>query len=199
MIAYIKGILVSTTTSMVTIDVNGIGYAIYIPIRLLGELPAIGKEVLLYTSFIVREMSHTLYGFLNCQDRELFDVLLNISGVGPKLSLSIIGHLNCQELHTAILAQDFHTLCKVPGIGKKTAERLIVELKDKLHGMPKDSKAGLSFAYPLSTPAQDALLALINLGYQQGAAQKAIHQTLSELPDNADIALIITKALAKVK
>jgi holliday junction DNA helicase RuvA len=201
MFAYIKGMLVSANPSYAVVDVNGIGYAIYIPCRILGELPAPGQNVHLYTTFVVREASHALYGFLSSQERDLFELLMNVTGVGPKLALSLIGHLTFPELQSAVAHQDLPTLCRVPGVGKKTAERLVVELKDKLpHLMPLVA-ASLAIPVPDSQSpiAQDAMLALMNLGYNQSTAQKAIKQSLKELPENVDLALLITTALKNVK
>jgi len=201
MFAYIKGVLVSANPSYAVVDVHGIGYAICIPCRTLGELPVPGQVVHLYTTFIVRELSHALYGFLTSQERDLFEVLINVSGVGPKLGLSMIGHLTFSELQTAVACQDLPTLCRVPGIGKKTAERLVVELKDRLPQLMPLTAASLAIPVPysLSSHAHDAMLALVNLGYNQGAAQKAIKQSLEELPDNNDLASLITAALRNVR
>lgn len=203
MFTYIKGKLVTATPSQVVVDVHGIGYAILIPCRLLGELPHLGQEVQLHTSFVVREASHTLYGFLCNQERDLFEFLMNISGVGPKLSLSLIGHLPVAELQTAVSCQDLSTLCRVPGVGKKTAERLVLELKDKLsNSLPGSigSLGHLAISVPdsQSSQARDAMLALMNLGYNQGSAQKAIKQSLKDLPDDVDLSLLITTALRNI-
>lgn len=201
MFAYIKGILVSASPSHAIVDVNGIGYAIAIPCRVLGELPAPGNIVHLYTTFVVRELSQALYGFLTSQERDLFEILTDVSGVGPKLGLSLIGHLTFTELQTAVACQDLPTLCRVPGVGKKTAERLIVELKDKLPFLISPTAASLAIS--VSSPSQprfvqDAMLALINLGYNQSVAQKAILHSLKELPENGDLSLLITIALKNV-
>lgn len=200
MFAYFKGILAYIHPTYVVVDVNGVGYAIFIPCRLLGELPPLGQSVQLYTSFVVRESSHTLYGFLNSQERDIFDVLMNVTGIGPKLALSLIGHLSFPELQMAVAHQDLQTLCRVPGVGKKTAERLIVELKDKLPSFLPLSAANLAISVsdPKSQHVQDAMLALINLGYNQSTAQKAIKQSLKELPETADLALLITTALKNI-
>lgn len=200
MFAYIKGTLVSIHTGHVVVDVNGIGYALFISPRLLGELPSIGQTILFYTSFIVRESSQSLYGFLSQQERDVFEMLLNISGVGPKLALSLIGHLTLSELQSAILTQDHPTLCRVPGVGKKTAERLVVELKDKLPNLPQFQLSTLAVSIPSSQfqSVQDAVLALINLGYTQQAAQKAVKLSLQDVSETADLALLITSALQKI-
>lgn len=200
MFAYLKGTLVTTHPTYVVVDVQGIGYFLFIPCRLIGELPALGQLVHFYTSFVVRESSQVLYGFLNNQERDIFEVLLNITGIGPKLALSLIGHLTLSELQTAIANQDLPTLCRVPGVGKKTAERLVVELKDKLTTLFSMQMAQLAISGNVfkSQHVQDAILALINLGYNQSTAQKAIKQSLKDLPDAADLALLITTALKNI-
>lgn len=116
MYAYFKGTLVSATPSQVVLDIHGVGYIVSIPHRVLEKLPSIGQSVQLFTSFVVREFAHSLYGFLSEHERDVFDVLMNITGVGPKLALSLIGHLTLPGLQEAIAAQDVKTLCKVPGV-----------------------------------------------------------------------------------
>lgn len=199
MYAYLKGRLVSAHPSFVIVDVQGIGYSLAIPCRLLGELPAIGELVQFYTSFVVREASQALYGFLCSQERDLFEVLMNVTGIGPKMALGLIGHLTFDELNHAVACQDFPTLCRVPGVGKKTAERLVVELKDKLpHLVPIHAHAAYTITSSKPQHVQDAMLALINLGYNQSTAQKALKQSLQALPETADLALLITTALKHI-
>jgi Holliday junction DNA helicase RuvA len=197
MFAYIKGALISTHASSIVVEVNGIGYYLYVPFRLLQELPALGSTIQFHTSFVIRENSQALYGFLSAQERDIFEILLNVSGVGPKLALSLIGHLTFGQLQTAIIYQDLPTLCRVPGVGKKTAERLVVELKDKLTQISHCQESAPVPAFRQC--AQDGVLALINLGYHQSAAQKAIKQSLQELSEDADLPLLITTALKKIK
>lgn len=201
MYAYIKGKLVQATPAQAIVEVHGIGYIVLIPCSALGQLPALGEDVHFYTSFIVRELSQALYGFLTSQERTIFEVLLNVVGIGPKMALSLIGHLPLDRLQLAIQEHDLTILCKVPGVGKKTAERLIVELKDKLPAFSSlaASEIAISLAKdPKAQQMQDAMLALINLGYNQHTAQKAIKQTLKEIPDGWDLALLITQALRNV-
>jgi holliday junction DNA helicase RuvA len=200
MFAYFKGILVEVHPHYVILEVQGIGYAINIPCRLLTELPPLGQATQLYTTLVVRETSHTLYGFSNSHERDLFEVLLNVTGIGPKLALSLIGHLTLQALESAIIQQDIMTLCRVPGVGKKTAERLIVELKDKLPNLLpiSASQVAISITDPKIQKVQDAMLALMNLGYHQSQAQNAIKQSLKELPETADLALLITTSLQHI-
>ena len=200
MIAYLKGILSAVHPTHVVVDVHGIGYSVMIHCRLIANLPAIGLEVKFYTSFVVREFSHTLYGFFTNEERDVFEVLMNVTGIGPKLALSLIGHLTFSEMQTALIQQDLKTLCRVPGVGKKTAERLIVELKDKLSSLnPMNaSTLAISLSEKENHNVQDAILALLNLGYNQYNAQKAIKQSLKDLPENADLALLITSALKHI-
>lgn len=198
MYAYLKGQLVAAQPSTAIVDVQGVGYSLYIPYRIHGELPEVGQRVQFYTSFVVREASHTLYGFLCSEERDLFEALMNVTGIGPKMALSLIGYLTFDQLYQAVTNHDFPTLCRVPGIGKKTAERLVVELKDKLPQLipPQTSRA---LSMPQSKPhVQDAMLALINLGYNQNSAQKALKQTLQDLPETTDLALLITTALKHI-
>lgn len=199
MFAFIRGILVSATPLHCILDANGIGYKLFTPASILGQLPAIGKEVLLHTSFIVREQSQALYGFLAFQERDLFELLLGATGVGPKMALSIIGHLSIRDLHAAIAGGNCVVLCKIPGIGKKTAERLIVEMRDKLKAIAPPDPSNLGI--PISGHQQaisDAMSALIHLGYTQAVAQKAIQKGVDDLPENADLATLITTALKHI-
>jgi len=117
--AYLKGTLVETSPHNVIIDVHGVGYKVFIPVSILSSLPQIGQEVVLHTSYVVREFAHALYGFITPQERTLFDVLTGINGIGPKVALSIIGHLPLKEFQRAINCKDIVTLSKVPGIGKR--------------------------------------------------------------------------------
>ncbi len=122
---------------------------------------------------------------------------MNVTGI--RMALSLIGHLTFDELHTAVASQDLPTLCRVPGVGRKTAERLVVELKDKLpHLVPLQASLSLSLSNSKPQHVQDAMLALINLGYNQNTAQKALKQSLKDLPETADLALLITTALKHI-
>lgn len=196
MYAYIKGKLVTAAPGSVVIEAGSIGYHIFTPAHVFARLPQTGKELLLHTSFIVRELSQTLYGFLTLQEKELFEALLGITGVGPKVSLNLIGHLTLEQLQRAVASHDIAAISKVPGIGKKTAERLIVEMRDKLKNFfPSGFE---SYAVVIETPAQnikDAMQALINLGYHQHNAQKALKKSLESLPEDCDVGALITEAL----
>lgn len=199
MFAYIKGTIAHASTGSVVVDAGGIGYKIYIPVSAYSRLPGTGSEVLLHTVFIVREVAQTLYGFLNIHERDFFEALLNVTGVGPKLALALIGHMPLYDLQRAISQGDIPTLCRIPGIGKKGAERLIIEMRDKVQ-LTHDP-GDLAVAIPGNARMQvvnDAMSALINLGYNQQSAQNAIKKTLKDFPENADLATLITDALKYV-
>ena len=199
MYAYIKGTLIAFTPIQATVDVQGIGYHLFITCNALGQLPQPGNTVQFFTSFVVREFAHSLYGFLTAQERDVFELLMNITGVGPKLALSLIGHLPGSCLQEAITHEDLTTLCKVPGVGKKTAERLIVELRDKAPSLLSPT-ANLAIQIQLDEKGhvQDAVLALINLGYSQANAQKAIKSSLKDLPKNYELTHLLTAVLQNI-
>lgn len=186
MYAYIKGTLVEASVSHAVIDTNGVGYHLSISVSDFSKLPKLGEQVLLHTTFVVREQSQTLYGFLTKESQALFEQLIAISGIGPKMGLAIIGHLSLTQLQEAIASHDCTTFSQVPGIGRKTAERLLVELASrlKIRALPK-----------ASAEVNDALQALIGLGYTQASAQKALKKAAEELPGTPDVSTLITAAL----
>jgi Holliday junction DNA helicase RuvA len=201
MLTYIKGILTQSCTHHVTLETHGIGYKIHIPIHLYSGLPPLQSEMKLHTSFIIREYSQALYGFLSPNERDFFEQLLEVSGIGPKLALSLIGHLPLPDLAKAIAENNIAHLCKVPGIGKKTAERLIIELRNKIQHPTPYTSADLSLESsndPRSQAINDAMSALINLGYNQMTAQKAIKKSMQDLSDTVTLAELITAALKSV-
>jgi holliday junction DNA helicase RuvA len=200
MFAFIKGTLIESTPTSVIIETGGIGYRIYIPADLHGRLPQAGCALLLHTSFIVRELSQTLYGFLSTQERDLFEALMGVTGIGPKLALSIIGHISLGDLQQAVLRSDIPTLSKIPGIGKKTAERLMIEMRDKLKDIAPVN-ADDATTIPLDAKSQqisDVMSALINLGYSQQTAQKALKKTFKEIPEGIDLGKLISLVLQNV-
>lgn len=197
MYEYIKGTLIEATPTRAVVDVNGLGYSLLIPFNHYLKLPALGSTVLLYTSFVVREDAHRLFGFLTQGERELFESLTDVSGIGPKTAVALIGHMEIQELQTAISQGNTSRICKIPGIGKKTAERLVIEMRDKI------KKIGGSLL-PSATSSQekaeegvitDAISALINLGYNGAQAQKAIDKVLEKNEKDPSLAMLITSAL----
>lgn len=198
MIAYIRGLLVQSTPLYVVIETGGMGYKIFTPASLYSKLPQLQEMVILHTSFVIRELSQTLYGFLSLQERDLFEALMGVTGIGPKSALSIIGHLPAQDLHHAISNHDIARISKVPGIGKKTAERLIIEMRDKISSIVSIDPSEYALhttSDPQAQKISDAMSALIHLGYNQITAQKAIKKTLKEIPESVDLSELITYAL----
>lgn len=198
MMEYIKGILTSSSLEKTIVEVGGIGYRISIPLSNYTKLPKIGEPLQLFLSTVIREDSQKHYGFLTLEERDLFEVLTQISGIGPKTALSLLGHLEAPDLQLAISSSDVQSICKVPGIGKKTAERLIIEMRDKVQKNPIAKISIPSHRSSHTSTAQDALSALINLGYQPALAQKAVYATLEEVNEDADLAVVITTSLKKL-
>ena len=195
MYEYIKGTLIEATLTKAIVEANGLAYSLLIPFNNFAKLPATGSPVTFYLSFVVREDSQKLYGFLTRHERDLFESLLEVSGIGPKTSLCLVGHMEISDLQAAISQGNAQLICKIPGIGKKTAERLIVEMRDKIkRGMDKSS-----ISQPLHTeekgPVGDAISALINLGYNSSQAQKAIKTALGKINGEPELAKLITAAL----
>ena len=191
MYEYIKGKLTNLEPTKAVVDANGIGYAILIPLSTYSKLAdQINKNVLLYIDFIVREDAQLLFGFTTTADRQLFCQVRDVSGIGPKTALSLIGHMNPEALEWAIASQDANALSKIPGIGKKTAQRLILELAEKLITTKKSSTPSTK----ATSMTHDAISALVNLGYSLDKSQKAVSKTL-EKTKPSDLSELITAAL----
>lgn len=200
MFAYIKGLLVQAVPASVVIETGGIGYKIFIPASAFTSLPQVGHPLTLHTSFVVREIAQTLYGFPTPQEKDFFEALLNVTGIGPKIALALIGHMPLPDLQYAIANEDTATICRIPGIGKKGAERLIIEMRDKV-GSALFTSAAVGAHAVSGSAAQtvnDAMSALINLGYNHSTAQKAMKKTLQEAPENSELATLISTALKHV-
>lgn len=197
MIEYIRGKLTEATPEKAVVEIHGIGHGLLIPLNHFSKLPQIGKEVLLYVSTVIREDAHRQFGFLTKQERDLFEKLIDISGIGPKTALALVGHIEIGDLQVAISQGNVAILSKIPGVGKKTAERLIIELKDKLKKWgdgefftaPTDLKEGEKGIF------SDAMSALVNLGYAPLQAQKAIKTILDKSKEPPELAKLITAAL----
>ena len=174
MIALLRGTLAYKSSDHVIIDVGGVGYRLFIPLSTFYSLPETG-DVSLFTHTHVREDALLLYGFLSMEEKELFGILISISGIGPKLAINILSHIPARDLKRAIASGDIKRLSSLPGIGKKTAERLVLELKDKvgpLHDLPEadDFKSNTSSV----DISNDVISALINLGYKENQARKVL-------------------------
>lgn len=169
MIGRITGTLLGIEQQTALVDVGGVGYEIECPISTLCELPTVGKTVTLLTHFVVREDAQLLFGFLTHDDRESFRILIKISGVGPKLAIGMLSGLSGEELAEAVERDDVATLTRLPGVGKKTAERLLVELRGRM------TSTGHTQSPVGSSPIEEAVLGLIALGYKETEARKAIN------------------------
>ncbi|HYA21513.1 MAG TPA: Holliday junction branch migration protein RuvA [Burkholderiales bacterium] len=185
MIGRITGKLIEKHPPMVLLDVQGVGYEIDVPMSTFYQLPAVGSEVTLRTHLVVREDAHLLYGFGSEQERMAFRQLLKISGVGARTALAVLSGLSVADLQNAVRAEDSARLTKIPGIGKKTAERLLLELRGKLEMVVGPETA------PAATTSQDVVNALLALGYNEREAGWAIEQ----LSDNLPVADSIRQAL----
>lgn len=194
MLDYIKGTLASTLPDRAVIEIDGIGYRLFISLSTYEKLPQVGETTKLYITTVIREDAHKRYGFGTSSERDFFEKLLDISGIGPRLALSLLGHLTLSELHLIVQRADAKALAKVPGIGKKTSERLILELGGKFDGIIV-SPTGEKEKKPLSSTLSDAVNALINLGYGADGAQKAVEKAIEQagkeppLPELLNLAL----------
>lgn len=178
MIAFLRGVLLERSPSRVVVDVHGVGYELLIPVSTFQALPAAGSEVELRVHTQAREDAIQLFGFATARERALFEHLLGVSGVGPKMALAALSGLSAPELAAAIAASDLARLTAVPGIGKKTAERICVELRDRLG----EFAAAAATAPPLPAAAEEVLSALVNLGYARALAEKAVRRATERHP-----------------
>jgi Holliday junction DNA helicase RuvA len=177
MIAHLRGLLLTKSPNQIVVECTGVGYEVAISVTTFSALPGEGAQVALHIYTNVREDQIALFGFAEIQEKRLFEKLLTISGIGPKLAITVLSGISAERLVTAIRGGDHATLTRVPGIGKKTAERVVLELKDKLEDMVVASAAG---AVTHHGPAgDDAISALVNLGYQRPVAQKAVEAALA--------------------
>ncbi|MGA8440329.1 MAG: Holliday junction branch migration protein RuvA [Candidatus Sulfotelmatobacter sp.] len=171
MIAHLRGTLLSKHPNQVVVETAGVGYEINISVPTFSELPANGMEVALHIYTQVREDLIALYGFLRPAEKQLFEKLITVSGIGPKLAITILSGMAANEMAGAIRGNDLARLTKIPGIGKKTAERMVLELRDKLPALVEPAVSRLP---AMNAVEEDVLSALANLGYQRAAAEKAL-------------------------
>ena len=171
MIAWLRGRLSEKQAPWMLIDVQGVGYELEAPLSVFYDLPAAGEEVSIYVHMVVREDAQLLYGFANKQQRDVFRMLIKMNGVGPKVALAVLSTLSIQELAACAVNQDVAVLTKVPGIGQKTALRLLVELEDRLE---KDFSDVSVPTGSVASHTGDAISALVQLGYKSGDASKVV-------------------------
>jgi Holliday junction DNA helicase RuvA len=181
MIASLSGILKVKTPTEVLIDVNGVGYGVIIPLSTFEKLGDLDSHVSLFTHLHVREDALQLYGFATTEERFLFKLLISVSGIGPKIAQGILSGISVTDLKSHIAKEDLAAITAIPGVGRKTAERLIVELRDKVGKLAEHvPSAAMSPADREADMRQEALLALTSLGYNRPVAEKAIRQVLNE-------------------
>jgi Holliday junction DNA helicase RuvA len=194
-IAFLEGILADKHPTRIVVNVGGVGYEVAIPLSSYDRLPEAGHAARVLTHHHVREDLHALYGFATEGEREVFRMLLDVSGIGPKTALSTLSGMSVRDIRGCIAEGNAKRLATIPGIGKKTAERIVVELRDKLGAA--DVLAAAAPEGPRPDPrARDAVLALISLGYKQAEAQQRVRAALDKAPAGTAVEEIVRLALA---
>ena len=197
MISYIRGELAAVEEEKVIVDVNGVGYGIYMPEQSMNILPQIGEEVKLHTYMNVREDAMQLFGFLTRDDLKVFKLVIGVSGIGPKGGLSILSHLSPDDLRCAVMSHDVKAISGAPGIGKKTAEKLIIELKDKLsieEVLERQTEVNSTMVSTGTNQTQaEAVQALVALGYGNTESMKAVKKV--EITEDTTVEEILKQAL----
>lgn len=196
MIAFVEGEIMLKTAETVILSAGGIGYEIMMPASDLQQLPGVGSQVRVHTSFYIHEDVISLFGFLSRDELMLFKQLITVSGIGPKTALGILSVLNTDELRMAILAEDAKTIAKAPGIGTKTARKLILDLKDKINADLPESMEGAAVQGQPGGAAGDAIQALVSLGYSQTEAARAVMHV--EGAEEMDTGTLLKMALRNI-
>ena len=199
MITFLKGTLVEAIPTQITVEVGGVGYDVLIPLSSYDRLPAPGQEVHVLTHLAVREDAHVLYGFMTAAERAMFRLLINtVSGIGPKIALNVLSGMNVTALRGAVAGGDVKSLAQISGIGKKTAERIVVELRDKIGAAgaweASSEQRGLGAA---DQKLNDAVLALLALGFKQNEAHDAVRGAQAVLGSTATIEELVRACLKK--
>jgi Holliday junction DNA helicase RuvA len=199
MISFLDGELVEALPTQVVISVQGVGYLVQIPLSSFEHLPAIGARVKLLTHLVVREDAHLLFGFVTAAERDLFRLLVqHVTGVGPKLALAVLSKMSVGQFKAAVVNEDPNALSKVSGLGKKTAERIILELKDKV-GVAAAWELAASGRNDQQAKVNDAVLALLSLGFKQVEAQKTVREILSRAKgEEIDTEELVRRALKQL-
>ena len=199
MITFIQGRLVDVLPTQVTVDVHGVGYEILIPLSSYNKLPAPGQEVKLLTHLAIREDAHVLYGFMTASERELFRLLINtVSGIGPKIALNVLSGMTVVNFRGAVANSDVRALSQISGVGKKTAERIVVELKDKIGAAGAWEAASEKHALTAQDQkTNDAVLALVALGFKQVEAFESVRSAQAVLGPHASLEDLVRASLKK--
>jgi len=196
MFALITGKLAHKSASEVIVDVGGIGYQVYIPLSTFYELPETGDNVSFHIHTHVKEDAIQLFGFRSHEEKSIFQLMIQVSGIGPKLAINVLSGITAPELTRAVSGGDLARLVTIPGIGKKTAERMVLELRDKFSKLLKEEMAGPARTeIPEDVLMNDALSALENLGYKQPVAKKALDQVRGSVDGDLTIEELLKQAL----
>jgi len=200
LIAYLEGKLIEKNPTQLILEVNGVGYSINIPVSSYADIGEIGQIVKVLTYQYVREDELKLYGFSSRQERGLFELLISVNGVGPRLALGILSSISVEDFQRSVLGEDLDILTHISGVGKKTAQRLIVELKEKLGKMDLGVEKGIEVKEKIRAPVEEeAVLALVSLGYNKLDARKAVQKVNSETDESLPIEELIKRALKYAK
>jgi Holliday junction DNA helicase RuvA len=189
MIAHLRGKLISKQPNQAIVEAGGVGYEVTISIPTFSDLPPVGTDVALHVHTHVREDALALFGFLRAQEKQLFEKLISVSGIGPKLAITILSGMQAEAMIAAIKGNNVPLLTRIPGIGKKTAERMVLELRDKLEAFGVAAQAAAA-----SPVEEDVISALVNLGYNRPIVEKAVSQL--ENKSNQTFDVLFRKALA---
>ncbi|MFK7862735.1 MAG: Holliday junction branch migration protein RuvA [Pseudohongiellaceae bacterium] len=195
MIGQLRGLLIAKNPPEILLEVGGVGYEVQVPMSTLYELPDVGREVLLHTHFVVREDAQLLYGFHDTKSKSMFRSLIKVNGVGPKMALAILSGMPADEFVRTVRGNDVASMVKMPGVGKKTAERLIIEMRDRLDEWGDGGDVADSVISMAPSISKDAETALIGLGYKPPQAARAIAIVMKENKDVADSEALIRLAL----
>ena len=199
MISFLHGKLVEALPTLVIVEVHGVGYEVLIPLSSFDKLPTPGSEVRLLTHLVVREDAHVLYGFMTVAERELFRMLINtVSGIGPKIALNVLSGMNPVAFRGAVATGDVKALSSISGVGRKTAERIVVELKDKVGAAGAWEASSAERALSAGDQrVNDAVLALMALGFKQPEAHETVRAAQAMLGDKATVEELVRAALKK--
>lgn len=199
MITFLHGKLIETLPTQITIDVHGVGYEVLIPLSSYDKLPAPGNEVKVLTHLAIREDAHVLYGFMTLQEREMFRLLIHtVSGIGPKIALNVLSGMNITALRGAVASGDVKALSQISGVGKKTAERIVVELRDKIGALGAwEASSARRALSETDQKLNDAVLALIALGFKQVEAHEAVRGAQTTLGPQAGVEELVRACLKK--
>lgn len=204
LIGRLRGLLLEKTAPEVLIECNGVGYEVTMPMTSIYTLPEVSKEAIIYTHFVVREDAQLLYGFANKVERKLFRLLIKVNGVGPKLGLAILSGMSADQFVSCVIHDDLSTIVKIPGVGKKTAERLLIEMRDRLKDWKLEADSSEIDNILVANTIEntfvndekgDATNALVSLGYNQSQADKAVKSVFEKGMKSEDIIRHALKAM----